>query len=75
MTGPTPWRQWLKLAFGVLGLTPDVFWRMSMREFSAAVDGRNDQNIRASGKLTADDCRDLRQWIKATKEKYPDGTG
>ena len=29
----------MQFAFGVLHLSPDVFWQMSIREFSAAMQG------------------------------------
>lgn len=30
----------MALGLGVLGLAPDAFWRMTLRELAAAVDGR-----------------------------------
>lgn len=34
----------MELAFGVLHLTPDTFWNMSMMEFSASVKGYRKSN-------------------------------
>ena len=34
---PFPWRQAMAVGFGVLRLSPDAFWRMTPREFAAAL--------------------------------------
>jgi uncharacterized phage protein (TIGR02216 family) len=33
---PASWQELMAFAFGVLKLTPDVFWAMTPREFNAA---------------------------------------
>ena len=34
-----PWRQWLSLGLGVMGLAPDVFWGLSLAEWQAMAEG------------------------------------
>jgi uncharacterized phage protein (TIGR02216 family) len=34
-----PWREAMAAAFGVLRWTPDTFWRATLREFAAALEG------------------------------------
>ena len=34
-----PWRRWLALGLGVMGLTPRVFWRLSLAEWHAMLEG------------------------------------
>jgi len=34
-----PWARWLPLGLGVMGLAPDRFWRLSLSEWKAAVEG------------------------------------
>ena len=34
-----PWRRWLPLGLGVMGLTADQFWRLSLAEWRAALKG------------------------------------
>ncbi len=34
-----PWRDYLGIAVGVLGIAPAGFWAMTPREFRAALDG------------------------------------
>lgn len=36
MTEPTPWTAWLRVAVA-LGLGPDAFWRLSLREWRALI--------------------------------------
>ena len=36
---PFPWRQALAIGLGVLRLPPEQFWRMTPREFAAALRG------------------------------------
>jgi uncharacterized phage protein (TIGR02216 family) len=36
---PLPWRQVLAIGLGVLRLPPEQFWRMTPREFAAALRG------------------------------------
>jgi uncharacterized phage protein (TIGR02216 family) len=33
---PASWQELMAFAFGVLKLTPDIFWAMTPREFDAA---------------------------------------
>jgi len=35
---PFPWRQAMGFGFGILRLSPEAFWRMTPREFAAALD-------------------------------------
>nr|WP_293423504.1 rcc01693 family protein [Phreatobacter sp.] len=37
---PFPWDDALRLALGVIGWPPDVFWRATPRELAAALEGR-----------------------------------
>jgi len=39
MSRPFPWRQALAIGLGVLRLSPEQFWRMTPREFAAALRG------------------------------------
>ena len=39
MRDPFPWPQALAIGLGVLRLPPEQFWRMTPREFAAAVRG------------------------------------
>ncbi|MGB7431457.1 MAG: phage tail assembly chaperone [Ahrensia sp.] len=34
---PLPWSQIMAFGFGRLGLSPDAFWSMSLREMNAAI--------------------------------------
>ncbi|MGB0853838.1 MAG: phage tail assembly chaperone [Pikeienuella sp.] len=34
------WEMLMRFGLGVLGLSPDEFWKMSPREFTAAAEGR-----------------------------------
>ena len=36
MAEPTPWRDMLRLAF-TLGIAPELFWRLSVREWRALI--------------------------------------
>ncbi|MFK4823753.1 phage tail assembly chaperone [Paenochrobactrum sp. BZR 588] len=35
----SPWRDWQKSAYGVLRWTPETFWRSTLSEFIAAIEG------------------------------------
>ncbi len=39
MSAPFPWERALAVGLGVLKLSPDQFWRMTPREFAAALQG------------------------------------
>lgn len=39
MSEPFPWARTMAIGFGVLRLSPEVFWRMTPREFAAALRG------------------------------------
>ena len=39
MTGPTPWRRWLEIGLGAMGLSPRDFWDQSLAEWDARVAG------------------------------------
>jgi hypothetical protein len=45
-----PFREWLQAALGVLGWTPETFWRASLLEYFAAVKGWNEAQRAESGK-------------------------
>ena len=38
-TAPFPWKQALAIGLGVLRLPPEQFWKMTPREFAAALRG------------------------------------
>ncbi|MFP3944551.1 MAG: phage tail assembly chaperone [Alphaproteobacteria bacterium] len=39
MNGVTPWAQWMRIGLGVMGLPPQAFWSMSLREWALALEG------------------------------------
>jgi uncharacterized phage protein (TIGR02216 family) len=39
MSEPFPWAKAMAIGFGVLRLSPEAFWRMTPREFAAALRG------------------------------------
>jgi uncharacterized phage protein (TIGR02216 family) len=39
MSNPFPWREAMTLGLGVLRMPPEQFWRMTPREFAAALRG------------------------------------
>jgi uncharacterized phage protein (TIGR02216 family) len=51
------------LAFGVLGLTPDVFWAMTLKELAAAIRGRYGLSLTAP--LARND-------LDAMMQRFPD---
>ena len=65
-----PWRCWLPLGLGVMGLSPDLFWRLSLVEWRAAVEGHA---LRVSGGGRAAPLR--RDEFGALLARYPDKDG
>ena len=58
----------MQLAFGKMGMTPDVFWSMSFQEWFAAIEGFVDFHSSDSGTpppLSRDELEDMR-------ERFPD---
>ena len=58
---PASWQELMAFAFGVLKLTPDVFWAMTPREFDAAA-----APYLSKGQSTG------RGTLAALMEKFPD---
>ena len=59
---PFPWAQALAIGLGVLRLSPDQFWRMTPREFAAALRG-----LYGEPQAPLD-----RKALEALAERYPD---
>ena len=51
---PFPWAQALAIGLGVLRLSPDQFWRMTPREFAAALRGLYSDAAAAFDRATLD---------------------
>lgn len=61
-----PWGDFMKIALGKMGMSPDVFWNMSITEFYAAIEGFAE--FHSGGKpppLSRNELEDL-------MERYPD---
>ncbi|PLX36995.1 MAG: phage tail assembly chaperone [Hyphomicrobiales bacterium] len=58
----------MEVGMGVLSLAPDVFWRMTLAEFNAAVAGYMERNGSKpqGGGMTRDRLKEL-------MKRYPDG--
>lgn len=39
MSASTPWPQWMRIGLGVMGLPSEVFWSLSLKEWSLALEG------------------------------------
>ena len=61
-----PWRRWLPLGLGVMGLAPDLFWRLSLVEWQAVVEGHA---LRLGG---AHEPPLVRAELPALLARYPD---
>ena len=61
-----PWSRWLPLGLGVMGLSPAQFWRLSLVEWQAAVEGHA---LRFGGVREAPF---LRAELPALIARYPD---
>jgi uncharacterized phage protein (TIGR02216 family) len=35
----TPWGRWMQIGLGAMGLPPQAFWSMSLREWTLALEG------------------------------------
>ena len=62
-----PWRSWFELAFGAMKLAPQDFWRMSLVEWSAAIDGHA-RSLGADGSVVPLSQAELQELI----EQFPD---
>jgi uncharacterized phage protein (TIGR02216 family) len=60
-----PWRRWLPLGLGVMGLEPPAFWRLSLVEWRAAVEGQALRFAARPAPLSRDELTQLRG-------RYPD---
>jgi uncharacterized phage protein (TIGR02216 family) len=60
-----PWAQALALGLGVLRLSPEQFWRMTPREFAAALRGLYGARAAPFDRATFDELR----------ERFPDSRG
>jgi uncharacterized phage protein (TIGR02216 family) len=61
-----PWRRWLPLGLGVLGLNADQFWRLSLAEWRAMLEGHAMRfGARAVPALGRED-------FTALQSRYPD---
>lgn len=59
----------MKFALGVLHLAPDAFWRMTLREYDAAIAGHNHFH---GGGVPEIDVEATRSWLDEMKALYPD---
>lgn len=66
MTERVDWPGLMRLGLGALRLPPDVFWGMTPREFSRALEGAG---LATSGATAALRRKDLEALI----ERFPDG--
>jgi uncharacterized phage protein (TIGR02216 family) len=60
----------MEFGIGVLHLPPDAFWRMSLREYDAALTGHN--RFHGGGDDTEVDVGRARRFIGRMKQRYPD---
>lgn len=58
----------MEFGLGILHLAPDAFWRMTLREYDAAIDGHN----RFHGGEPEIDIEGTRSFIEDMKRQYPD---
>jgi uncharacterized phage protein (TIGR02216 family) len=63
MSTPFPWEQALAIGLGVLRLSPEEFWRMTPREFSAALRGLYGETIQPLA----------REKLDQLMQRFPDG--
>jgi uncharacterized phage protein (TIGR02216 family) len=54
----------MAIGLGVLGLAPDVFWRMTVREIAAAIEGRMGRATRETPMGRGD--------LAAMMQRFPD---
>lgn len=52
---PFPWDEAMAFGFGILRLSPDVFWRMTPRELAAALRAVHGQTLLPFGRESFDD--------------------
>jgi uncharacterized phage protein (TIGR02216 family) len=57
----------MEFGLGILHLPPDAFWRMTTREFDAAVAGHNRFHGGGEPEIHIDQA-----WIDEMKQRYPD---
>ncbi|CAN5417428.1 hypothetical protein BH11PSE4_BH11PSE4_25690 [soil metagenome] len=60
---PFPWTEAMQFGFGVLGLSPDAFWRMTPRELAQAIIA-----VRGAAAMPLD-----RGAFDALMRRFPDG--
>ncbi|WP_439576205.1 rcc01693 family protein [Phreatobacter sp.] len=65
---PFPWEAVLRLALGVLGWSPESFWRATPRELAAALDGRFGRLTPPAGRTSLDRLMAAYPDIAATRK-------
>ena len=57
---------WMEIGLGAMGLSPEVFWNMSLNEFYSALEGfKNFHSGSADEPMSRDELEEL-------MERYPD---
>ncbi|MEM9732603.1 MAG: rcc01693 family protein [Pseudomonadota bacterium] len=65
MAEPFPWREAMRFGLGVLALSPDQFWSMTMRELQAAMEAHGASTTDALSRL------ELQNIMAAHPDQYP----
>ncbi len=63
-----PWRRLMEIGLGMMRLTPEVFWSMTMPEFLAAYDGW----LETQGRRASEAAVPTRAEIDAMMARFPD---
>lgn len=54
-----PWREYIRLGMGVMGIPSEQFWKLTMREFYLIHEARYSH---LEPKFTRDDLEDIKHW-------------
>lgn len=71
--GPTPWRRWLELGLGAMGMAPDDFWGQSIREWDARLAGFREMHGGGEPEFTGADLKALEEEIAEEERKSAEG--
>ncbi|NWH09206.1 MAG: phage tail assembly chaperone [Alphaproteobacteria bacterium] len=67
-----PWRRWMEVGLGLMGLSPGEFWRMSLAEWTACHDGFLERHgQRAKSPLTRPELEELMRRFPDKEEQKP----